>query len=101
MVEMDQHEGNYLNICRHYRAMLNTPVIDEDEMEKKKYFRCAVLYLLLSPFDNEQADLLHRILKEHKTLDNIPTYKFVFFFDKIFKIVKFHKTDFQVSVGVV
>merc|ERR1712243_28844 len=34
----------------------------------------AILYLLLSPFDNEQSDLTHRFLQE-KVVDEIPKYK--------------------------
>jgi 26S proteasome regulatory subunit N5 len=68
MVEMDQHEGNYLNICRHFRAILNTVVVIDTE--KKNYTKAVVLYLLLSKFDNEQVDLLHRVL-EDKNLGDV------------------------------
>merc|ERR1712012_1314856 len=34
MIEMDEHDGNYLNICRHYRAIYDTPSIQENEQEK-------------------------------------------------------------------
>ena len=30
MIELDQHEGSYLSICKHYRAVYDTPVIKED-----------------------------------------------------------------------
>ena len=36
--------------------------------------RNVALYIILSPFDNEQSDLIQRILKE-KTLEEIPVYK--------------------------
>merc|ERR1712226_401422 len=54
MIELDQHEGTYLNICRHYRAVLDTPCI--------------------SPYDSEQSDLIHRVMEE-KALNKIPKYK--------------------------
>jgi 26S proteasome regulatory subunit N5 len=72
MIEMDQHDGAYLSICRHLRAKLDTPSVDA--ATKKKLHREAVLYLILSPFDNEQSDLLHRML-EDKALEDIPTYR--------------------------
>jgi len=75
MVDMDQHEGNYLNICRHYRNILTTPSVQADELAKNDYLRCAILYLLLSPYGNEMSDLLHRMLQDEKSLQNIPTYK--------------------------
>jgi len=36
----------------------------------------AILYLLLSPFDNEQLDLTHRFLEE-KVVDQIPNYTYI------------------------
>ena len=72
MIENDQHDGSYLSICRHVRAMINTPSIEEDVNKKKQLLRTAVLYVVLSPYDNEQSDLLHRMLEE-KALD--PIYK--------------------------
>merc|ERR1712027_213275 len=35
MIELDQHEGTYLNICKHYRAVLDTPCIKEDKALNK------------------------------------------------------------------
>lgn len=72
MIEVDQHDGSYLSICRHVRAMINTPSIQEDPEKKKQLLRTALLYVILSKFDNEQSDLLHRMLEE-KYLD--PFYK--------------------------
>ena len=74
MIELDQHEGSYLSICRHYRAILSTPKVHENVECRKEYLRYAVLYLLLSPYTNEQSDLLYRML-EDKTLEGIPKYK--------------------------
>ena len=74
MIELDQHEGTYLNICRHYRAIYDTPCIQEDEEKKLDTLKNMTLYVILSPFDNEQSDLIHRILTE-KALNKIPTYK--------------------------
>lgn len=74
MVELDQHEGTYLNICRHYRAVYDTPCIKEDDEKKLETLKHMALYVILSPYDNEQSDTIHHILKE-KTLDKIPNYK--------------------------
>ena len=74
MIELDQHEGSYLSICRHYRAILSTPKVHDSVECRKEYLRYAVLYLLLSPYTNEQSDLLHRML-EDKTLEGIPKFK--------------------------
>lgn len=74
LIEVNQQEGSYLAICKNYRAMYETDVIQENESDRRLMMQNAILYLLLSPFDNEQSDLTHRIL-EDKVLDEIPKYK--------------------------
>lgn len=74
MMELDQHEGSYLATCKHYRAVLSTPTIQSNETERQNVSRCIVLYLILAPHDNEQADLTHRVLQD-KALDEIPLYR--------------------------
>ena len=74
MIELDQHEGTYLNICRHYRAVFDTPSIKEDDTKKLDTLKHMALYVILSPYDNEQSDTIHHILKE-KSLDKITHYK--------------------------
>ncbi|CAG0902441.1 unnamed protein product [Darwinula stevensoni] len=74
MIEVDQHEGSYMSICKHYRAIYNTPGIKNDIEQRRLVLKNIVLYLLLSPYDNEQADLTHRIC-EDKQLEETPLYK--------------------------
>lgn len=40
--------------------------------------KSVVLYVILSPYDNEQSDLVHRINSDKK-LEDIPKYKYVVF----------------------
>ena len=54
--------------------MYATDVIQENESDRRLMLQNAILYLLLSPFDNEQSDLTHRILQD-KVLDEIPKFK--------------------------
>lgn len=74
MMELDEHEGSYLAICKHHRAVLNTPSVQEDPEQRQSAARAVVLYLVLAPHDNEQADLTHRVLAD-KVLDEIPLYR--------------------------
>ncbi|GAB1600228.1 26S proteasome non-ATPase regulatory subunit 12-like [Argonauta hians] len=74
MIELDEHEGSYLAICKHYRAIYDTSAIQEDKEKMASALKCVILYLILAPYDNEQADLLHRIGTE-KNLNEIPKYK--------------------------
>lgn len=55
MMELDQHEGSYLATCKHYRAVLDTPSIQENSAEKQNIAKSVVLYLILAPHDNEQV----------------------------------------------
>merc|ERR1712095_133131 len=74
MIEMDENERSYLAICRHYRAIYDTPSIQENAQEKLQTLKNVALFIVLSPYDNEQSNLIHIILKE-KSLNEIPKYK--------------------------
>lgn len=74
MIELDQAEKLYLNICKHYMALFNTQSIKEDLKQRTEMLKHAVVYVVLARFDNEQSDLIHR-LKEEKLLSEIPHYK--------------------------
>ncbi|XP_027851623.1 26S proteasome non-ATPase regulatory subunit 12 [Aphis gossypii] len=74
MIELGEHDGLYLDICRHYRAIQVTPEISADETKCNAALQNAILYLILAPYDNHQSDLTHRIL-EDETLQKIPKYK--------------------------
>ena len=36
MIELCQHEKNYLDICRHYRAIFDTPKVQAEESAWKE-----------------------------------------------------------------
>ena len=74
MIELGQHECDYLDICRNFRQVYDTPCIQEDTTEKVENLKNIVLYIVLAKFDNEQSDLIHRI-KTDKVLEDIPLYK--------------------------
>ncbi|KAB0401046.1 hypothetical protein E2I00_019256 [Balaenoptera physalus] len=74
MIQLDQHEGSYLSICKHYRAIYDTPCIQAESEKWQQALKSVVLYVILAPFDNEQSDLVHRISGDKK-LEEIPKYK--------------------------
>lgn len=74
MMELSRHEGWHLELCRHNRAVLETPTVREDPEKRHTALSRAVLYLILAPHEPEQADLTHRLLAD-KMLDEIPIYK--------------------------
>jgi len=74
MIELGLADSNYLDTCKHFKALYDTPMIKDDKMKWQKALKSTVLYVLLSPHDSEQSDLLHRV-KLEKRLDDIPKYK--------------------------
>lgn len=74
MIELGQHEKSYLAICKHYWAVYDTKSIKENAETRDEALKCVVLYATLSPFDNEQSDLVARI-KQDKSLEKIPKHK--------------------------
>jgi len=74
MIELGHFEDDYLTICKHYRAVYDTPCVLEDPMKRKEALRNVILYNILAPYDNEQNDLLHRI-NDKDYLDEIPSYR--------------------------
>ncbi|KAJ1363353.1 hypothetical protein KIN20_023200 [Parelaphostrongylus tenuis] len=74
MITIGLHDSKYLDVCRHYRALFDTPKIAADTEKSRMVLKCAVIYCLLAPHTNEQWDLLNRIalLRE---LELVPDYK--------------------------
>ena len=72
MVRINQKKSNHF--FYYYRAVYDTPSIQEDSLQKMQTLKSVALFIVLSPFDNEQSDLIHHILKE-KHLKEIPKYK--------------------------
>jgi 26S proteasome regulatory subunit N5 len=74
MIKLDLHEGSYFSVCKHYKHIYETPRIKNNPDLMKEAMKNVVIYLLLSPFGNEQQDLLHR-LSEDKNLQQLPKYR--------------------------
>ena len=63
MIELGQHEGDYLDICKNYRQVHETSTIQEvgqDALKKIQTLKNVILYVVLAKYDNEQSDLIHR-----------------------------------------
>lgn len=74
MIEYSLHENEYLNVCKHYRQIYDTPVVKEDPAQAKKAIENAVLFVVLAPFDNEQSDLIQRVYLESDEVET-PIYR--------------------------
>ena len=74
MIELNQNDASYLDICKHYRAISDTQVVKDDEERHTQTLQCIVVYIILAPYDGHQADLL-TIINQDKALENIQPYK--------------------------
>jgi len=74
MIEMDLHDKNYFDVCQHYKHYYETSCIKQDSDKMKQTLKNVVLSLILSPYNNEQLDFLHRLFLD-KNLEQIPKYK--------------------------
>ncbi len=74
MIKLDQQNSSYLAVCKHYKQIYETPHIKNNPLLMKEALKNIVIYLLLSPFDNEQQNILHA-LSADKNLEQLPKYK--------------------------
>ncbi|WBW72859.1 19S proteasome regulatory subunit Rpn501 [Schizosaccharomyces osmophilus] len=70
-IRIGLHDDAYLDVCKYYRAVYDTSIVQEDPEKWKEILENVVCFVLLSPYDNEQADLLYRINSDHK-LNSLP-----------------------------
>jgi len=94
MIRYYAHDRKYLDVCRSYHAIYQTPKVQEDEKQWKQYLQLVVMYICLAPHDNEQVDLINRINEDLK-LVQLPQYKqlvTLFLTKELMKWPSFEKT---------
>eukprot|EP00742_Colponemidia_sp_Colp-10_P000919 GILJ01000997.1.p1 GENE.GILJ01000997.1~~GILJ01000997.1.p1 ORF type:complete len:475 (-),score=76.98 GILJ01000997.1:155-1510(-) len=73
LIEYFQHENKPLDVCKCWQAIYETPIVKEHVGQWQTALQNSILYLALSPFNNEQSDLLARISDtEAKRLQQLP-----------------------------
>lgn len=70
---MDQ-DSSFIKTSRHYLAVVDSEQIVQEAEKRQKMMVYAVLYCILSPYDNEQVDMMHNLSK-NKLLEELPVYK--------------------------
>ncbi|GIK01113.1 hypothetical protein Aspvir_005145 [Aspergillus viridinutans] len=60
------HDYKYLDVCKHYREVLDTESVQNNPEQLRAVLARIVYYIVLSPYDNEQSDLLHRIQQDSR-----------------------------------
>lgn len=66
MIIWGLHSKNYLQVTKFYRQIYDSPSIESDSTKYIPILRNIVYFIILSPYDNEQSDLLERIAKDEK-----------------------------------
>ncbi|KAG0165407.1 26S proteasome non-ATPase regulatory subunit 12 [Apophysomyces sp. BC1034] len=74
MIKHALHEGHFLNAHKFYIQIYDSESIKQEETSWKDALRYAILFVVLSPYDNEQSDLLNRIYQDTQ-LAQIPLYQ--------------------------
>ncbi|KAJ3181132.1 26S proteasome non-ATPase regulatory subunit 12 [Gaertneriomyces sp. JEL0708] len=74
MIQYAVHENQYLQVCKYFRQIFDTPTVQEKEEQWTEVLQNIVYFIILSPYDNEQSDLIHRVYEEPK-LAKIGIYK--------------------------
>ncbi|UZJ52177.1 hypothetical protein CBS101457_001497 [Exobasidium rhododendri] len=74
MIEFSLHARKTLDVCKHYYEIYDTPMIKNDTPKASEALRNLIVYLVLSPFDNEQSDLMARVGKL-EDLDKVPEHQ--------------------------
>ncbi|KAG0141300.1 hypothetical protein CROQUDRAFT_664022 [Cronartium quercuum f. sp. fusiforme G11] len=71
MITYASKSSRYLDLCKYYRAIHESPTIQADITKSSAALRNAVYFVILAPYDNEQSDLLNRIGRSEDELKQI------------------------------
>ncbi|QSL64565.1 hypothetical protein MERGE_001866 [Pneumocystis wakefieldiae] len=83
LIRIGLYEDNYLEVCKYYKAVYDTPSIIQDESKWKDVLQNIVYFIIISPYGNEQSNLLHHTLADPK-LQSLPIhYELIKYFTKI------------------
>jgi len=76
MIRYYLHEKKYLDVAKSFLSIYNTKIVQDDESKWKPALTSHTVYLVLSMYDNEQADMMNKLdLMEAKKLDKVPVCK--------------------------
>eukprot|EP00172_Hildenbrandia_rubra_P003338 Plantae.Rhodophyta-Hildenbrandia_rubra.ctg52.p2 GENE.Plantae.Rhodophyta-Hildenbrandia_rubra.ctg52~~Plantae.Rhodophyta-Hildenbrandia_rubra.ctg52.p2 ORF type:complete len:467 (-),score=113.63 Plantae.Rhodophyta-Hildenbrandia_rubra.ctg52:175-1575(-) len=73
MIRLHARNKKYLEICRAYLKRFESKTCQDDEASWPRELKIAVLFLVLSPFDNLQSDLMANV-RGYKKLEKLPTF---------------------------
>lgn len=74
MIAFSLNARKTLDVCKHYHEIYETAEIKEDAAKAAEALRNIVVFLVLSPYDNEQSDLMART-ERMEDLDKVSEHK--------------------------
>ena len=72
LAEYHRHDKNAFELAKDYHAIYSTPHILKDDAKWQQALQSAVLFLALSPYSNEQQDMMNRINTD-TNLEKLPS----------------------------
>eukprot|EP01089_Gocevia_fonbrunei_P013533 TRINITY_DN3480_c0_g1_i1.p1 TRINITY_DN3480_c0_g1~~TRINITY_DN3480_c0_g1_i1.p1 ORF type:complete len:486 (-),score=92.52 TRINITY_DN3480_c0_g1_i1:51-1508(-) len=69
MVQFYKASNEYLDICKSYRQIYDTKLVQSAKDKWTTFLKYIVVFGVLAPYGNEQADMLHRISQEKKLIE--------------------------------
>lgn len=69
MIRIGLENDAYLDITKYYHHVLSTPSVASDFVKWNDILSNVVYFIILSPHDNEQSDLLHRVASDARLLE--------------------------------
>jgi len=74
LIEYYFNSNQFLDIAKSYQQIYNTPIISADPSQWNRFLKHMVVFISLSPYDNEQSDLMNRVNLD-PNLEKLPLYK--------------------------
>lgn len=74
MIRIGLQNDSYLDITKYYHHVLSTPSVSSQATKWHDILSNVVYFIILSPYDNEQSDLLHRVATDSRLLE-LPMHK--------------------------
>lgn len=85
LIEISVFEKDYISIVKNLLLLIEIPLVEENKSEFHEYLVSIIYYIILSPFDNYQLDLINKIKTNPIFSKNVDA--------KIFKLLEIFTTN--------
>merc|ERR1712161_93434 len=74
MAELHRYEKDAFLLAKDYHSIYSTPITLNNDSKWKEALEATVVYLVLSPYSNEQQDMMNRVHKD-SNLEKLPLFQ--------------------------